>query len=44
MGNSDLKCFDEGEETVRIMKNNLFPDAKMLTKEEANTFVGWLID
>ena len=35
MGNNDIKCFIEGEETIRIMKRNLFPDARVLSKEEA---------
>ena len=35
MGYSDLKCFEQGEETVRIMKGNLFPEARVLNKDEA---------
>jgi len=35
MGHNDLKCFEKGEETIRIMKGNLFPDGRTLSKEEA---------
>jgi len=33
-----------GEETVRNMKKNIFPDGRSLTKDEAQTYVNWLID
>ena len=44
MGYNDLKCFEMGEDTVRVMKNNLFPDGRSLGKDEAQTYVNWLID
>ncbi len=31
----DLKCFEMGVETVRLMKGNLFPEARVLNKDEA---------
>jgi hypothetical protein len=35
MGYNDLKCFEGGEDTIRIMKENLFPEARVLAKDEA---------
>ena len=28
MGQGDLPCFEQGEQTIRIMKLNLFPDGR----------------
>jgi hypothetical protein len=28
MGQKDLPCFEKGEDTVRIMKENLFPEGR----------------
>lgn len=44
MGHKDLKCFEGGEETIRQMKRNLFPDGRILRKEEAQAFVDHLIE
>jgi phosphatidylinositol 4-kinase B len=35
MGHNDLKCFEGGDDTVRVMKRNLFPEEKLLSKDEA---------
>ena len=35
MGHNDLKCFEGGDDTVRVMKRNLFPEEKVLSKDEA---------
>ena len=44
MGHHDLKCFEEGEQAVRTMKGNLFPEGRTLSKEEAQNYVNWLIE
>ena len=32
MGQGDLPCFEQGVETIRIMKLNLFPDGRQFSK------------
>jgi hypothetical protein len=44
MGHNDLKCFVAGEETIRNMKSILFPENRLLSKEESQSYVNWLID
>ena len=44
MGQKDLPCFAEGEETVRIMKENLYPEGKRLSSKESLKYTDWLIN
>lgn len=44
MGQQDLPCFEGGEDTIRVMKENLFPQGKTLKKRDAQRFVDWLIE
>jgi phosphatidylinositol kinase/protein kinase (PI-3 family) len=44
LGSQDLPCFEKGEETVRIMKQNLFPDGgRRLSKKDSLRYTDWLI-
>ena len=43
MGQKDLPCFEQGEETIRIMKENLFPDGRRFSAQECKQFTDWLI-
>ena len=44
MGQGDLPCFEQGEETIRIMKENLFPEGRRFTAHESMQFTDWLIN
>lgn len=43
LGQKDLPCFKDGEETVVAMKQRLFPTRKMMTEVEAKRFTEDLI-
>jgi len=43
LGQKDLKCFAGGEETIRELKDRLFPTKKKMNDKEAGLFVDYLI-
>jgi len=43
LGQKDLPCFIEGENTVRAMKERFFPNGKKMSEIEAAQFVELLI-
>lgn len=36
VGQGDLPCFEQGEETIRIMKENLFPEGRRFSAQECS--------
>ncbi len=43
MGNKDMPCFQNGEETVRTLKERFFPTGKRMNETEAGKFIDLLI-
>ena len=44
MGQKDLKCFEQGEETVRTLKERFFPTGRRMNETEAAKFIDMLIN
>ena len=43
MGSKDLPCFQEGEETIRTLKERFFPTNRRMNEAEAGQFIDLLI-
>lgn len=39
MGQKDLPCFYEGEETIRMLKERFFPTGRIMNETEAAKFI-----
>ncbi len=43
LGQSDLPCFYEGEDTLRTMKERFFPTGRVMNETECANFIEMLI-